>query len=71
MASFDIRDDTGKYGLVGDYIRIKGQLGINRYAPKNADKVQEKVALTGWSFVPVEWDSEQNKYIDKEIPQAA
>lgn len=23
MASFDIRDDTGKYGNVGDYIRIK------------------------------------------------
>jgi len=26
----------------GDYIRVKGQLGINRYAPQNSDKVQEK-----------------------------
>ena len=56
---------------VGDYIRIKGQLGINRYAPKNADKVQEKVTLTGWSFVPVAWDSKQNKYVDIETSQAA
>lgn len=54
---------------VGDYIRIKGQLAINRYAPKNADKVQERISLTGWNFVPVEWDSEQNKYIDKEIEE--
>lgn len=26
MASFDIRDDTGKYGSVGDYIRIKAPI---------------------------------------------
>ena len=55
----------------GDYIRLKGQLGINRFAPKNADKVQEKIILTGWSFVPVVWDAEQNKYIDKEVEKAA
>ena len=48
----------------GDYIRVKGQLGISRYAPKNADKVQEKIVLTGWTFVPVAWDDEQKKYVD-------
>ena len=73
---FNTRNDNtaerlAEYCKVGDYIRIKGQLGINRYAPKNADKVQEKVALTGWSFVPVAWDSEQNKYVDIETSQAA
>lgn len=26
MANFDIRDDTGKYGNVGDYIRIKAPI---------------------------------------------
>ena len=49
---------------VGDYIRIKGQLGISKYVPKNADKVHDKLVLTGWSFVPVVWDAEQNKYVD-------
>lgn len=56
---------------VGDYIRVSGQLGINRYAPKNADKVQERIALTGWSFVPVAWDNEQNKYVDIKEDNAA
>ncbi len=56
---------------VGDYIRIKGQLSINKYAPKNADKVQERIALTGWSFVPVAWDGEQNKYVDIQTNEAA
>lgn len=66
---FNTRNDNTAERLaeeckVGDYIRLKGQLGINKYAPKNADKVQEKIMLTGWSFVPVAWDSEQNKYVD-------
>lgn len=60
-------EKLAEYCKVGDYLKITGQLGINRYAPKNSDKVQEKISLTGWSFVPVEWDSGQNKYIDKEI----
>ena len=33
MATFDIRDDTGKYGNVGDYIRIKAPI---EYKPKLA-----------------------------------
>ena len=49
---------------VGDYIRIKGQLGISKYVPKNGDKVCDKIVPTGWSFVPVIWDAEQNKYVD-------
>lgn len=66
---FNTRNDNTAEKLyeqcqVGDYIRINGQLGINKYAPKNADKISEKIELTGWNFVQVAWDSQQNKYVD-------
>lgn len=62
----DIAERLAEQCKVGDYIRLKGQLGINKYAPKNAEKVQEKISLTGWSFKQVVWDSNQNKYVDVE-----
>ena len=47
MASFDIRDDTGKYGQVGDYIRIKAPV---EYKPvlattstEDSDRTQDLV----------------------------
>ena len=47
MASFDIRDDTGKYGNVGDYIRIKAPV---EYKPilattstEDSDRTQDLV----------------------------
>lgn len=47
MASFDIRDDTGKYGEVGDYIRIKAPV---EYKPilattstEDSDRTQDLV----------------------------
>ena len=73
---FNTRNDNTAERLaeqckVGDYIRIKGKLGINRFAAKNADKVQEKIDLTGWTFTQVAWDSELNKYVDITTEQAA
>ena len=47
MANFDIRDDSGKYGLVGDYIRIKAPI---EYKPilattstEDSDRTQDLV----------------------------
>lgn len=48
----------------GDYIRVTGKLGINRYIPKGQTRVKEDVELIGWGFQKVKWDSEQNKYVD-------
>ena len=49
---------------VGNYVRVKGKLGINKYAPKDATKIQEKIELTGWAFTQVAWNNEENKYVD-------
>jgi single-stranded DNA-binding protein len=48
----------------GDYIRIDGSLGIDKFTPKGSEKPVYKIKITGWGFKKVEYDKEQKKFID-------
>lgn len=73
MASFDIRDDSGKYGNVGDYIRIKAP---TEYKPRlattsteDSDRTQDLVmhntpmgTILGYDM---KWDSLKTEEVRK------
>lgn len=49
---------------VGDYIRVKGILNIDRFTPKNSDKEIENISLIGKSFNAVKFDSFEKRFVD-------
>ena len=72
MASFDIRDDTGKYGRVGDYIRIKAPI---KYDPvlattstEDSDRTQDLVMHNTPMGTIIGYDIwKENKRIEAEL----
>lgn len=49
---------------VGDYIRVKGILNIDKFTPKNSDKAVENISLIGKSFNAVKFDSFEKRFVD-------
>lgn len=49
---------------VGDYIRVKGILNIDKFTPKNSDKAIENISLIGKSFNAVKFDSFEKRFVD-------
>jgi single-stranded DNA-binding protein len=68
IAFFNTKNDNTAERLAeeckhGDYIRIVGKLRMSTYTTKDNRK-QSKLEIIGWNFVKVQWDAEQNKYVD-------
>ena len=50
----------------GDYIRINGELTVDKFTPKNSDKAVYKTKIIGWGYKKVQWDEEKRTFVDEE-----
>jgi single-stranded DNA-binding protein len=53
----------------GDYIRITGELTVDKFTPKNSDKAVYKTKLIGWGYKKVRWNDEKRTFVDEDEPE--
>ena len=56
----DIAENVKK----GNYIRVQGNLNIDKFIPKNSAKEVENISLIGRQFNFVKFDEFEKRYID-------
>lgn len=59
-----VAENLGDTHKVGDYIRVKGFLNIDKFTPKNSDKKVENISLVGKSFNAVKFDTFEKRFVD-------
>lgn len=53
----------------GDYIRMTGELTVDKFTPKNSDKAVYKTKLIGWGYKKVRWNDEKRTFVDEDEPE--